>query len=134
MDSQSSKVFVTIHRENRSAYSARKIRVIVDGKEEVAIDNGSCVRLCVKQGNHQFAFAIGKCIYSSISVDVQDDMNVVCATKTSGVIEARVVNRDVAFEASQKKRSPLLLRVLIAIPVIIILFYLVSQSTGSFLN
>lgn len=134
MDSQNSIVSVAIFRENRSAYSARKIRVLIDGTEEATVDNGSCVRLCVKQGNHQFAFAIGKHIYFSMSINVIGDMNIICAAKTSGGIEANIVNRDVAFESSQKRKSPLLLRILIAIPIIIIFAYFVFQSAGSFLS
>lgn len=134
MEIENSKVYVTVARENRSSYSARKIRIIVDGIEEGTLENGSCIRLAVNPGKHKVDFAIGKRVYSSLDIDAFADINICCAAKTTGGIDARAVNRDVAFESSQKKRSPLLLRVLIAIPVIIILFVLILQSAGTFLS
>lgn len=134
MEIENSKVYITVARENRSSYSARKIRIIVDGVEEGTVENGSCIRLAVNPGKHNVDFAIGKCVYSSLAVDAFTDTNISCAAKTTGGIDARIVNRDVVLESCQKKRSPLLLRILIAIPVIIILFVLILQSAGTFLS
>lgn len=129
---------VNIRRKRKTAYSARKIRVLVDEKEAIHLENGRIAKISLPQGRHELSFAIGNKVMFRLPLvlsDNENQTNIICETKNGGGITATTTNVDVLSDATiESGNSSFLLRVFISIPIIIIMFYLVSSSMNKFLS
>lgn len=129
---------INIRRKRKTAYSARKIQVLVDEREIAHIEDGGIAKISLPQGTHELSFAIGNKVMFRLPLvlsDIENQTNIICETKNSGGITAIITNSDVLSDVTAKSEKPsFLLRALISIPIIIILFYLVSSSMNKFLS
>lgn len=131
-----SKRSVAIKREHRAAYSARKFRILVDGQDAGYIEDGGVLRLKLPYRDTDIAFAIGKKVMQHIYLEDSDgeEVNIVCSINGSGGIVASKSYIDFSQTVSSRKnRLPLVVRIIIAIPIIIIMYYLIFSSFSSFL-
>lgn len=131
-----SKRSVSIKRENKVAFSARKLRILVDGQDAGYIENGGVLRLKLPYHDTDIAFSIGKKVMQHIYIDDSDgeEVNIVCSINGSGGIIASKSYIDFSQAVySRKSRLPLIVRIIIAIPIVIIMYYLIYSSFNSFL-
>ena len=137
MDSDLSNCAVNIMRENKTAYSARKFRVIVNGKETVLLKNGETVRILLPQGQQNISFAIGGKVFKSVCLDLKGnirDINLVCFPKSMGGIDVKSTVVDLSQQKPQKEKTSFGLRLMVAIPIIILVFILVHSCISNYLG
>lgn len=136
MEDGRSKRSVVIKREHKVSFSARKFRILVDGQDAGYIENGGVLRLKLPYRDTDIAFAIGKKVMQHIYLDDSDgeDVNIVCSINGSGGIIANKSYIDFSTTTfSSKKGIPLIVRIIIAVPIVILMYYLIRSSMDSFL-
>lgn len=103
------KCRIGIKREAKSAFSLRKFNILVDGVEITSIANGGMVKFGIDAGQHEVSIAIGKKVFSTLSVALSsgEDVNIVCqATSTGAKMELTPV--DVCGLAESQQPIPVI--------------------------
>ena len=137
MDNSNKKRAVSIKREHKISCSARKFRIIVNGTEAGYIEDGGVLRLKLPYEDTDISFSNSKKVMAHVYLDDLDgeEVNILCYAKGSGgIIAGKSMVDFSAREYQKKEKIPLVIRILIAIPLVIIIFYLCLNSFNSFFN
>lgn len=137
MNNGNRKRAVSIKREHKMSCSARKFRIIVNGIEAGYIEDGGVLRLKLPYEDTDISFSIGKKVMAHVYLDDLDgeEVNILCYAKGSGgIIAGKSMVDFFVTEHQKKEKIPLVIRILITIPLVIIMFYLCLNSFNSFFN
>lgn len=66
---------LSISRERRMGYSARNVRIYLDGAVVSTLANGKTFSANITPGKHNIGFAIGNTIVTEISFHIEDGMD-----------------------------------------------------------
>lgn len=96
---------LTIIREKRGGYSARKIQVYLDGGLISNIANGDSFTCQIETGTHEIAFAIGNTITTIMNVTPETDssnVKILCFVESNGGISTNLIGTNIGHSTKER--------------------------------
>lgn len=94
-----------ISRERRIGYSARNIRIHLDGSVVSNLGNGKTVSFDIAPGNHNIGFAIGKTIVTEMDFQIdagKGQINIICWIEADGGVTLRLTDYNIPHTISER--------------------------------
>lgn len=95
---------LSISRDRRIGYSARNIRIYLDGTV-LNLGNGKTVNIDIASGKHNIGFAIGNAIATEIDLQIEDGIDsagVICWVEANGGIPVRLTDYNIPHTISER--------------------------------
>ena len=122
--------WVSFQRERRSAYSARVVKVVIDGYTVSEIANGGTDEIEISPGEHLLQFFIGNrsvSKYGFVVPDGKDRLSIVFEVPATGGIDAFSPNEGVLRAMSSNRVGNPILIIAVAIIIALVVFFLLFR-------